>query len=49
MEKLTDPRVGQAFVAQNSVVASPNNLETILGNQILQQGGCFLANIRRKN
>lgn len=35
----TDPRYGQAFVGKEAAVASPNNLATVVGNNILQQGG----------
>lgn len=38
-KKLRDPRFGQPFVAKHAAVASPNNLATEIGNQILHDGG----------
>ncbi|MHD0398671.1 gamma-glutamyltransferase [Staphylococcus simulans] len=39
MEDRIDPRIGQPFVSKNAAVASPNNLATVAGNRIMQQGG----------
>lgn len=39
MDNMIDPRIGQPFVSKNAAVASPNNLATVAGNKIMQQGG----------
>lgn len=38
-ESINDPRYGRAFIAKKAAVASPNDLATVVGNQILQKGG----------
>lgn len=38
-EQIQDPRYGHSFVAKRAAVASPNKLATVIGNNILHQGG----------
>ncbi|WP_210619565.1 gamma-glutamyltransferase [Mammaliicoccus lentus] len=39
MDNTIDPRIGQPFVSKNTAIASPNDLATVAGNKIMQQGG----------
>lgn len=38
-QQVADPRYGRPFVARQAAVASPNNLATVVGNNIMQHGG----------